>query len=222
MNFNLLNGDCLIEMTKLDDNSIDVIYCDLPFQQTKCLWDKLIDLDKFWIEIIRIKKLHTPIIMSCNTKFGISLINSAPKRCPYRYDIIHLQSSSSGFLRSGKQPLRKHQLIYFFYEREPYYDISSHNKVLIRTTSQPKYSPPLPHSLLEIKSTRGKHSTEKPVGLMEWILKYYSKIGDIVLDPTMGSGSMGIACKNMNRRFIGIEMNKEIFSIATNRIQDKN
>jgi hypothetical protein len=82
-----------------------------------------------------------------------------------------------------------------------------------------KYDPPLPNTLLEIKSTRGKHSTEKPVALMEWILKYYSKEGDVVLDPTMGSGSTGVACKNMNRHFIGIEKDPEIYEVAVNRIE---
>jgi len=82
-----------------------------------------------------------------------------------------------------------------------------------------QYDPPLPTTMLEIKSTRGKHSTEKPVALMEWIFKYYSKEGDVVLDPTMGSGSTGVACKNMNRNFIGIEMNDEIFEVACGRIE---
>jgi len=82
------------------------------------------------------------------------------------------------------------------------------------------YDPPLPTSMVEVKSTRGKHSTEKPVALMEWILKYYSKEGDVVLDPTMGSGSTGVACKNMNRNFIGIEMDPEIYEVAVNRVED--
>ena len=81
------------------------------------------------------------------------------------------------------------------------------------------YDVPLPTSLLEVKSTRGKHSTEKPVQLMEWILKYYSKEGDTILDPTCGSGSTGVACKNMNRNFIGIEMDEEIFKVAENRLK---
>ena len=84
--------------------------------------------------------------------------------------------------------------------------------------SESAYDPPLPTSMLEIKSTRGKHSTEKPVALMEWILKYYSKEGDTILDPTMGSGSTGVACKNMNRNFIGIEMDEEIFKVAVERL----
>jgi len=84
----------------------------------------------------------------------------------------------------------------------------------------PIYDPPLPTTMLEIKSTRGKHSTEKPVALMEWLLKYFSKEGDTVLDPTMGSGSTGVACKNMNRNFIGIEKDPEIYEVAVNRIEN--
>ena len=83
----------------------------------------------------------------------------------------------------------------------------------------PVYDPPLPNSLLEVKSTRGIHSTEKPVELIKWLLKYYSKEGYIVLDPTMGSGSTGVACKEMKRDFIGIEMNPEIYEVAVNRIE---
>ena len=82
------------------------------------------------------------------------------------------------------------------------------------------YEPPLPTSMLEIKSTKKKHSTEKPVALMEWVLKYFSKEGDVVLDPTMGSGSTGVACKNMKRNFIGIELDPEIYEVAVNRIND--
>ena len=85
---------------------------------------------------------------------------------------------------------------------------------------QQRYDPPLPTTMLEIKSAKGKHSTEKPVALMEWLLKYYSKEGDVVLDPTMGSGSTGVACKNMNRNFIGIEKNDEIYQVAVNRIEN--
>jgi len=89
-----------------------------------------------------------------------------------------------------------------------------------KETGMSAYDPPLPTTMLEIKSTRGKHSTEKPVALMEWLLKYYSKEGDVVLDPTMGSGSTGVACKNMNRNFIGFELDPEIYEIAVNRIND--
>jgi site-specific DNA-methyltransferase (adenine-specific) len=282
----LLLGDCLDEMKSIDDNSVDLIFCDLPYGQTNCKWDCKIDLEKFWIEVMRIKKINTPIFFTTTTKFGVEIIQSAPKKCPFRYDIVWVKSSPAGFLSAKKMPLRKHELVYVFYEKLPLYDLSSHKHKFLKEEKedldekyknkgglyskisrngllknephyQPplpvsvikeektqiskskekdlygdmkggtignvhgtNYYPPLPNSLLEIKSTRGKHSTEKPVALMEWILKYYSKEGDVVLDPTMGSGSTGIACKNMNRNFIGIEMNEEIYEVAVNRIED--
>ena len=233
----LYNNDCLEQMKRIEDNSVDLIFCDLPYGQTSCKWDCCIDLDLFWTEVMRIKKLHTPIIMTTTTKFGVSLITSAPKKCPFRYDLVWCKSSSCGFLSARKQPLRKHEMIYVFYEKLPVYDLSSHKskcidkeeikdcdtaygktKIKPPKTAGSRYDPPLPNSLLEIKSTRGKHSTEKPVDLMSWILKYYSKENDIVLDPTMGSGSMGVACKEMNRNFIGIEKDEEIFKVALDRI----
>ena len=230
----LLHGDCLEEMKSLDDNSIDLIFCDLPYGQTSCAWDCCIDIDKFWIEVMRIKKLNTPIFMTTTTKFGVSLINSAPKKLKF-FDIVWVKSAPTGFLLAKKFPMRKHEMIYVFYEKLPFYDLSSHKHKFVKTTprkkedlygmkghadgKEGKYDPPLPNSMLEIKSTRGKHSTEKPVALMEWVLKYYSKEGDVVLDPTMGSGSTGVACRNMNRNFIGIEMDEEIFETASQRIE---
>tara|TARA_R110000764_G_scaffold35347_2_gene79060 strand:- start:311 stop:1069 length:759 start_codon:yes stop_codon:yes gene_type:complete len=249
----LLNGDCLEELKDLDDNSIDLIFCDLPYATDKysavsCKWNTPIDLDKLWIEFMRIKKLNTPIIMTCTTKFGVSLINSCPKKCPFRYDLIWCKSAPAGFLSAKKMPMRKHEMIYVFYEKLPFYDLSSHKHKFIKEEIKDKevyknehetaygknihhhnkeqkngesiYDPALPTSLLEIKSTRGKHSTEKPVQLMEWILKYYSKENDTILDPTMGSGSMGVACKNMNRNFIGIEKDLEIYEVAVNRVEN--
>jgi len=309
----LLHGDCLEEMKGLDDNSVDFIFCDLPYGQTSCKWDCCIDLEAFWKEIMRIKKLNTPIFMTTTTKFGVSLINSAPKKCPFRYDLVWVKSAPAGFLSAKKMPMRKHEMIYAFYEKLPFYDLSSHkhrfikernteqkngkiyqgegNKKIMEGKYEPplpvsvvkegenknygcqrvvytdkdgnrikegqsgkdqtkyepplptsiikgqnntyntegrkkpivrepagKYKHPLPTSMLEIKSTKGKHSTEKPIALMEWLLKYYSKEGDVVLDPTMGSGSTGVACKNMNRNFIGIEKDDEIYEGACERI----
>jgi len=302
----LLHGDCLELMKGLDSDSIDFIFCDLPYGATSCKWDCCIDLEQFWIEVMRIKKINTPIFMTTTTKFGVSLINSCPKKCPFRYDLVWVKSAPAGFLSAKKMPMRKHEMVYVFYEKLPFYDLSSHthkflkpsNNIIdgdtyntkdrkkpitreppnkydpplpvsvvkeeiiepneeydkrdkkVRNTVKKEenygksyldkkinftkydptlggngapshlYDPPLPTTMLEIKSTRGKHSTEKPVALMEWLLKYYSKEGDTVLDPTMGSGSTGVACKNMNRNFIGFELDAEIYEIAVNRIED--
>ena len=305
----LLHGDCLEELKGVDDDSVDLVFCDLPYGQTGCKWDTPIDLDKFWVEIMRVKKLHTPVFMTCTTKFGASLITSAPKKCQFRYDLVWIKSCPCGFLSAKKMPMRKHEMIYVFYEKLPFYDLSSHKHKFLdkevavdvkdstygslkikppktsgsryepplpdtvikekqiikgehntsgsrydpalpdsvvkeeiatvgqtygdeerdlgqykdcgkKGKNQVLYDPPLPVSMIEIKTVRKNHSTEKPVALMEWIFKYYSKEGDVVLDPTMGSGSTGVACKNMNRNFIGIEMDAEIYEIAVNRIDD--
>ena len=295
----LLHGDCLEQMATVDDNSVDFIFCDLPYGQTSCKWDIIIPWEPFWKEIMRVKKLNTPVFFTTTTKFGVQLINSSPKKMPFRYDLIWVKSSPAGFLSARKMPMRKHEMIYVFYEKLPFYDLSSHKHKFIKSTpmghtpdiygrlwnkkgepytkdkiqnkytphlpysvidntepepepeaesvvkedvyksnerfkngklyknprhlqkgDDPIYDPPLPTTMLEIKSTKGKHPTEKPVALIEWLLKYYSKEGDTVLDPTMGSGTTGVACKNMNRNFIGIEKDLEIYHIAVDRIED--
>ena len=125
----------------------------------------------------------------------------------------------------------------FCYGTNPFYDISSHTREQIGVHPARKggvespygnckfgavryhYDPPLPKSILQFRSEKGQHQTQKPTTLMNWILKYYSKEGDVVLDPTMGSGSMGVACKEMNREFIGIEMDEEIYKTACDRLE---
>ena len=487
----LLNGDCLELLKELPDESIDLIFCDLPYGQTSCKWDCKIDLEKLWIEFMRVKKLRTPLFFTTTTKFGVELIKSAPEKCFFRYDLVWVKSAPVGFLSARRMPMRKHEMVYVFYEKLPLYDLSSHKHKFIkdnrkkidkdniygtsihpdgkcgsydpplpvsvvkeplkydqeynsdlygdvkrndyakkgRKSSESAYEPPLPTSvvkedcyekgktddslraghrdkkydpplptsvvkedygvggtqkyfneynethgmtkhqggkrfdpplptsvvkepepepeeipqnqynhneeqiynadylekkidfkgrkgggmydpplptsvvkeatmingtlggaydarwhrdkkydpplptsvvkepepepepeevkmmnegiiynggnplkirpnysedydgkntydpplpttMLEIKSTRGKHSTEKPVALMEWILKYYSKEGDVVLDPTMGSGSTGVACQRMNRDFVGFEMDAEIFDSAWQRLEE--
>ena len=228
----LYNDECLKKMKDIETNSIDLLFCDLPYGQTECKWDCLIDLDEFWKQANRICKDTTPMFFTCSTKFGVSLINSNPKN--FRYDLVWVKSAPCGFLNAKKMPMKKHEMIYVFYKKLPLYDISSHShKFLKETESKRKgkgvydgskkeicnrYDPPLPNSILEVASEKGKHPTQKPVGLIEFCLKYYSKEGDKVLDPTMGSGSTGIACKNMNRQFIGIEMDKEIYDKAVERL----
>jgi len=246
----LLHGDCLEHLKSVDSDSVDFIFCDLPYGcLNSCKWDIIIPWKPFWDEIMRVKKINTPIFFTTTTKFGVEIINNAPKKCPFRWDIAVLKSTKTGFLTSTRMPLRSHEMIYCFYEKLPFYDLSSHKHKFINedkvvsyntvynnsnkkttpttkhpvkgvTTGQPRYDPPLPDSVLEVNYTRGKHSTEKPIALMSWLLKYFSKEGDTVLDPTMGSGSTGVACKNMNRNFIGIEKDPEIYEVAVNRIEN--
>jgi len=273
----LYNNDCLEVMKDLSANSIDLLFCDLPYGQTQCKWDTKIDLDLFWKQVNRICKINCPMFFTTTTKFGVDLINTNPKN--FRYDLVWVKSTSAGFLNAKKMPMRKHEMIYVFYRKLPLYDLSSHtdkftghfntgsngegcylkkepfedkkydpplpNSVIKedgfeykastndgltlgnvkvkqykgRKNGEPAYDPPLPNSLLEVKSQKGKHSTQKPVDLMKWILKYYSKEGDNVLDPTMGSGSTGIACKELKRNFIGIEKDEKIYKDAIERLK---
>ena len=178
----LYNGDCLEEMKQIEDNSIDLIFVDLPYGQTSCVWDKKIDLSKMWEQYMRIKKTNTPIFFTTTTKFGVEIINSAPKKCPFRYDIVWCKSAPAGFLSAKKMPMRKHEMVYVFYEKLPFYDLSSHkhkfikevptkrkgkdgvdNKGMIKNRSksgmetQTKYDPPLPVSVVKetiIKDTK--------------------------------------------------------------------
>lgn len=405
----LYNGDCNEWMSEIEDESVDLIFTDLPYGQTSIDWDKKIDLVRMWEHFMRIKKTHTPIFFCCSTKFGVELILSAPKKCQFRYDIVWVKSAPVGFLSSRRMPLRKHEMLYVFYEHLPLYDLSSHKHKFVKEGAgrldkcyfpksvkkkdegkgdnvysktelyrapmgkydpplptsvqkepeqcdkpdrntiygnveifepkrkgEPRYDPPLPTSvlkepystiynnkgktttplekhpdrskgdsrydpplptsvqkepepephagdslysdtppvryaghtggsaydpplptsvmketknnsvygdittednkecgghqqrydpalpttILEVKSQKcRKHSTQKPVDLMKWVLKYYSKEEDVILDPTMGSGSTGVACQEMNRNFIGIEMDPEIFEYARERIE---
>ena len=170
--FDLYNGDCIDEMKQIADGSIDMIFVDLPYGQVSCAWDKKIDHQKMWVEFMRIKKLRTPIFMTCSTKFGAELIASAPKKCPFRWDIVWVKSSPVGFLSARKMPMRKHEMLYAFYEKLPLYDISSHTHKFLKKEVKPlpptedlkkdlygrnhkedaglrgSYTPPLPVSVL--------------------------------------------------------------------------
>ena len=179
----LYNGDCLEKMKNLEDKSIDLIFCDLPYGQTSCKWDCKIDLQLFWKEIMRIKKLNTPIFFTTTTKFGVELITSAPKKCYFRYDIVWVKSQKCGFLCAKKMPLRAHEMIYVFYEKLPFYDLSSHKHKFIKKYQEedmdkslygkmPKtgkdkeshskqYEPPLPVSVVKEEEKQNKKVEKK-------------------------------------------------------------
>ena len=232
-------GDCLEILKDIPDKSVDLVFADLPYGQTNCKWDCKLDLELLWNELLRVAKNdNTPFFFTTTTKFGYELIKSNEKM--FKYDLVWAKSAPCGFLQAKKQPLRKHEMVYVFYKKQPAYDISSHKHKFIKEEKREikeknsnkggvysverykediKYDPPLPTSLLEIKTIRLKqHSTAKPPDLMKWILKYYSKEGDTILDPTMGSNPMGLACKEMNRNFIGIEKDPDIYDFACSRV----
>ena len=359
MIFDLHNKDCLEILPTIPDNSVDLIFCDLPYGQTNCKWDSIIPIDKLWIEFKRIRKDTTPIIMCCTTKFGHTLINANPKE--FKMDMVWQKSRKCGFLQARKRPMVGHEMVYFFWKKQPKYNYlkyhtytkkesksrtidkkllkvythgdvlnKPHRKVIdkgtgsyepilpdsvivndkiddekrkskemynvgdnflennrgtyyptlpgsvisnkggevfgslkrpINDTGGPSYEPKLPgsvivndavygelndgkindnskiggpsyepilpdsvivnepDSILKIASKKpSKHSTGKPLELMEFILKYWTDEGDIVFDPTFGGGSMPIQAKIMKRQFIGCEMDKKIYDDAVKLI----
>jgi DNA modification methylase len=230
----LHNGDCLEVLKTLADSSVDLVIADLPYGQTSCDWDIAIDMDKLWEQLKRVGKETTAYIFFCTTRFGYEIIKSNEKW--FRYDLVWSKPNSRcGFLNSNKMPLRSHEMIYIFYKKLPLYNIAdNHTRIhnerkecdnkpdtsIYRNKSYTlvgqSWEPKLPNSIIECNiNKKRKHPTEKPQSILEWLVKYYSKRGDVILDPTMGSGSTGVACKTLGRNFIGIEMDKEYFDVAS-------
>jgi site-specific DNA-methyltransferase (adenine-specific) len=211
---------------------------DLPYGQTACKWDTIIDMEKMWIELKRICKGNAHIVFFTTTKFGNKLINSNEKW--FRYDLVWEKSLLLGFMSANKMPLRKHEMIYVFGKPsggkktynpqktpgEPF--IVPERKYGGKTdiygnSGRPTYNNITgdrhPVSIQKFSNKKPNlHPTQKPVEACEWLIKSYSNEGDTILDFTMGSGSTGVACKNTNRKFIGIEMDEEIFKTAEKRI----
>jgi site-specific DNA-methyltransferase (adenine-specific) len=230
----LFLGDCLDVLPTLDENSVDMVLVDLPYGQTACKWDSIIDLDEMWKQLKRVAKPTTPFIFFTTTKFGYELIKSNPKW--FRYDLVWEKTMSVGFLSANKMPLRSHEMMYVFYEKlptykpqktqgKPYvkkglckngavYGGNEYEKSAINTGDRH------PTSVVKVSNSnhKSKHPTQKPVELCEWLVKSYSNEEDVVLDFTMGSGTTGVACMNTNRRFVGVERDADYFKICVERI----
>lgn len=240
---NLYNADCLELMKQIPAKSIDMILCDLPYGITRCEWDKEVDLNKLWEQYERIIKDNGVICLFAQTKFFIKLVNSNLKL--FRYDLIWDKVLTTGFLNANRQPLRRHEQIAVFYKKQPKYNpqfskgqplhskgnvnedkLKKNNKVYgifykvpdERKGSTEKY----PTSILKFQkvvASKMLYPTEKPIELLEYLIKTYTDENDTVLDNCMGSGTTGVACKNTNRNFIGIEINKKTFEIAKKRLE---
>ena len=231
----IYNDDCFKIFNKIGDKTIDLFLLDLPYNQTACKWDIMIDLDKMWVEIKRMMKPNAIIVFFTTTKFGYKLIQSNEKW--FRYDLVWEKSRKVGFLSANKMPLRQHEMIYIFKkeqgtynpqktEGKPYkckqgqqtnlYGIEDKEKVITKNEGDRH-----PTSIVKFNNpVKNIHRTQKPVDLCEWIIKTYSNENDTVLDFCMGSGTTGEASFNTNRQFIGIEKDKEIFDIAHKRLKE--
>ena len=237
----LMLGDCLERMKEIPDGSVDMIMCDLPYGTTQNKWDSVIPFEPLWEQYKRVTKENSAIVLTASQPFTSALVMSNPKQ--FKYDWVWRKPKGTGHLNAKKQPMRDKEDILVFYARQPTYNPQfgsgtpykdkagkDHSSSTSMTGSYGAYTNKredndgrrYPKQVLEFGVVeRGTvHPTQKPVALMEYLIKTYTNEGDVVLDNCAGSFTTGVACVNLNRKFIGIEMDENYFEIGVNRIKE--
>lgn len=234
-NYDLIFGDAIENMAKLKEKSIDLILVDLPYGVTNNKWDVIIPFDEMWEQFNRIKKNNAAMVLTATQPFASMLVMSNLKQ--FKYDVIWEKTICSGQLNVKHRPLRAHESILVFYDKIPTYNEqktegkpykikregNDTENCYCRQKASEKDNEGFRHakSVVKIPNQRvkGGHPTQKPVALLEMLIKTFSDENDIVLDCCMGSGSTGVAAMNLNRKFIGIEKELNYFDMATLNIQ---
>jgi len=240
----LIQGDCLEKMKDIPDKSIDMILCDLPYGTTECKWDTIIPFEPLWEQYKRIIKDNGAIVLTASQPFTSALVMSCPDL--FKYEWIWQKNNPTGFQTVKTQPMKEHENICIFSKgtvasgsprNMKYYAQGLIESGVKKTVgARPKYIGARPNQYgkeytqkftnyprtiqkfaRDVKTT---HPTQKPVALFEYLIKTYTNEGELVLDNCMGSGTTGVACKNLNRNFIGIELDSEYFKIAEKRINE--
>ena len=238
----LFCGDCLNEMKNIEDKSVNLILCDLPYGSTSCSWDIIIPFDKLWDEYNRVLTDNGIVLLFSSGFFTIDLINS--NRKDFKYKLIWKKNVPTGMSSAKYRPMKYYEEICVFYKKVGTYNPQMKPRVGVGKACynydhycgesnhveykkvKKRYDPDLvqPSDVLEfnvVPNRNGKvHPTQKPIELLEWLVNTYSNENDLVLDNTMGSGSTGVACRNLNRNFIGIEKDEKYFEIAKQRIEE--
>lgn len=234
------NGDCIELMKDIEDKSIDMILCDLPYGNTKNRWDSVIPFEKLWNEYNRIIKDNGAIVLFSQGMFTADLMKSNIKM--WKYNLVWDKVLSSGFLNANRMPLRQHEDICVFYKKQPIYNQQktigekNHSKGVPKNNRNNNYGDfdfvdnsdelgtlKCPTSILKFQKPHpsiSKHPTQKPIELLEYLIKTYTNENDVVLDNCMGSGSTCVACINTDRHYIGFELESEYFDTAKNRIDE--
>lgn len=233
--FELHHGDCLKEMDKIPDNSVDMVLCDLPYGTTSAKWDIVLPFERLWEHYQRVLKDKGVVALFGSQPFTTRIINSNKK--DYKYNWYWIKNTSTGFAFSKYQPMRRVEDICIFYKKAGAYkpqglkrfekpvkgrakkhqDASIYAHTLEKEFITEFYN--YPTNVLEFKKDIDKfHPTQKPVELLEYLINTYTNEGETVLDNCMGSGSTGVACIKTGRKFIGIEKDEKFFEIAKERI----
>lgn len=233
----LMQGDCLERMKEIPDGSVDMVLTDPPYGTTACKWDTVIDLPSMWVELKRIIKPSGAIVMTAGQPFSSALVMSNPAW--FAYEWVWVKTKITGVLNAKRMPVRKHEQVLVFCDRKSTgtynaqgvipcdivrEDKVSHSSDNYGKRGGVKYKQSFtnwPRDVLEIKSEGNTvHPTQKPVALMEYLIKTYTNEDEKVLDFTMGSGTTGVACVNTGRHFIGIELGPDYYAIAERRISE--
>ena len=202
----LIRGDCLIEMKSIPNNSIDLVLADPPYGTTACKWDTVIPFEPMWKELKRIRKDNAAIVLFGSEPFSSHLRLSNLRE--FKYDWIWDKKHGANFVQANRRPLNSYEVVSIFCPNQTQY--------YPQKTVNPKL---LPKSIIQFsRQHKPVHPTQKPVVLLEYLIKTYTLEGETVLDFCMGSGSTGVAAKNLNRRFIGIEQDEKYLEIAIERI----
>lgn len=232
-------GDCLEVMKDIPDKSIDMILCDLPYGTTACKWDTIIPFESLWEQYKRIIKDNGAIVLTASQPFTSALVMSNPDN--FKYALVWDKVNRyTGTLLANKQPLKRHEDILIFYKKQPTFNKQfREGKPYFRArqvskgvgqyaTNDLTRKPTInngqhnPCSIIQIKGDNkldmNKHPTQKPVALFEYLIKTYTNEGDLVLDNCAGSGTTGVACKNLNRNFILIEKENGYIDIIKKRL----
>lgn len=228
----LMHGDCLELMKKIPDQSVDMVMCDLPYGTTQNKWDSVIDLSRLWTEYRRV--CTEAVVLTAAQPFTSAVVVS--NLGEFKYQWVWEKPQGTGFLNAYKQPLRSTEDILVFYKSQPTYNPqksfghktynatkhsgSDNYREFGRGSKGSDDGSRFPTTVLKYASERGLHPTQKPIALMEYLIKTYTNEDMTVLDNCMGSGTTGVACVNTNRNFIGIERDDAYFKIAEERIYD--
>ena len=237
MNMNLMQGDCLEWMKEIPDGSVDMVLSDPPYGTTACKWDTVIDLPLMWEQLKRVIKPNGAIVMTASQPFTSALVMSNPEM--FKYCWVWEKSKATGHALCKKRPMKAHEDIAVFCKSSEVYlpqmNVGSAYTSKLGKKESKEFSTGqirnkndgsrYPRSVQYFKTSESernnfRHPTQKPVALMEYLIRTYTHEGETVLDFTMGSGTTGVACKNLGRDFIGIELDQNYFDIAEQRIAE--
>ena len=231
----LYRGDCLEEMNNIPDGSVDLVLTDPPYGTTACKWDSVIPFEPMWAQLNRVVRKNSAVVLFGNEPYSSHLRLSCLEN--YKYDWKWDKVRGSNFATVKIRPFNSFEDIMVFYCKQPTYNpqywhgkpyeskqgyvgeskqTGLHKESVVTTSDGRRY----PLSIIRISKEHGYHPTQKPVDLLEYLIRTYTNEGDTVLDFTRGSGSTGVACVNTGRKFIGIELDDNYYSIAYNRIKE--